>query len=63
MLLVAIFTAQLVSAWKLITHLMNPEAFTRLDAQRRRSHWHAAIGSLAVATLGVIAAFLFWTMP
>lgn len=57
-----VFAAQLATAWKLLTHTLEPESFTRLTAPRRRPHWHAAIASLTLGTLTAIAAFLYWTL-
>ncbi|MCA9272547.1 MAG: hypothetical protein KDA31_05825 [Phycisphaerales bacterium] len=56
------FAVQLFATWKLVTHLTNPELFTKLGADKRRPHWHAAIGSVAMGVLGAVGAFLYWTL-
>ena len=57
-----VFAVQLFATWKLITHLTNPELFTKLNAEKRRPHWRAAIGSVALGVIGAVGAFLYWTL-
>jgi len=57
-----VFAVQLFATWKLITHLTYPESFTKLNAQKRRPYWHAAIGSVAMGAAGAVGAFLYWTL-
>ncbi len=51
-----VFAVQLFATWKLITHLTNP-GFSKLNAEKRRPHWHAAIGSVAMGVIGAVGAF------
>ena len=62
LVLPAAFIAQLATTWKLLPHAIEPESFTRLDALRRKPHWHAALGSLALGLAGAVGAFLYWTL-
>ena len=62
MLASAIFAVQLVTAWRLLAIIGEPNLWLETDATHRRPHWLAAFGSAAFGIASVVGAYLLWML-